>query len=183
MSSVVVASTNPVKIEAARAGFAALFPSEAFTFDGVSVPSGVSAQPMSDAETLQGALNRAARARALHPAVTYTVGIEGGIDVYRDNLLVFAWVVVLGSSGRAGKSRTAAFVLPDEVSALVRQGIELGEADDQVFGRSNSKQDNGAVGLLTGDVITRTLYYEQAVILALLPFKNPSLTFGQDWVE
>ena len=59
----------------------------------------------------------------------------------------------------------------------MRQGIELGHADDQVFGRSNSKQQNGSVGLLTGDVVDRTAYYVQAVILALIPFKNPTLTF------
>jgi non-canonical (house-cleaning) NTP pyrophosphatase len=56
--------------------------------------------------------------------------------------------------------------------------MELGEADDLVFGRSNSKQDNGAIGLLTGDVIDRAQLYEQAVILALVPFKNPDMYGG-----
>jgi len=31
--------------------------------------------------------------------------------------------------------------------------------------------------MLTGDVIDRKGYYIQAVILALIPFKNPGLTF------
>ncbi len=44
-----------------------------------------------------------------------------------------------------------------------------------VFGRTNSKQGNGAVGLLTGDVIDRAAYYVHAVILALIPFRNPEL--------
>jgi non-canonical (house-cleaning) NTP pyrophosphatase len=57
----------------------------------------------------------------------------------------------------------------------VRQGMELGDADDAVFGRSNSKQANGAVGILTGNVIDRAELYEQAVVLALIPFKNPEL--------
>jgi len=57
----------------------------------------------------------------------------------------------------------------------VRQGKELGEADDLVFAKENSKQDNGAVGLLTGNVIDRTALYQQAVVLALIPFKNPHL--------
>jgi non-canonical (house-cleaning) NTP pyrophosphatase len=51
----------------------------------------------------------------------------------------------------------------------------LGEADDIVFGRSNSKQDNGAVGLLTDNVIDRAQLYEHAMILALIPFKNELL--------
>jgi non-canonical (house-cleaning) NTP pyrophosphatase len=83
--------------------------------------------------------------------------------------------VVVLSGDKIGKARTGAFFLPPAVARLVNEGIELGEADDMVFGRTNSKQKNGAVGLLTGDVIDRRLYYEQAVVLALIPFKNPDL--------
>ena len=61
---------------------------------------------------------------------------------------------------------------------MIRQGKELGEADDIVFNRANSKQDNGAVGLLTDNVIDRAQLYEQAVILALIPFKNEALYVG-----
>lgn len=38
----------------------------------------------------------------------------------------------------------------------VAGGMELGEADDHVFERSNSKQEDGAVGLLTKGLIDRT---------------------------
>jgi len=38
--------------------------------------SGVSAQPMSDAETLQGAINRARRVLALCPEATYGTGVH-----------------------------------------------------------------------------------------------------------
>ena len=81
------------------------------------------------------------------------------------------------SPHKSGRSRTATFILPDEVAALVHQGLELGDADDRVFGRNNSKQANGSVGILTGDVIDRTDFYTEAITLALIPFINPSLTF------
>ena len=61
------------------------------------------------------------------------------------------------------------------IAELVRGGIELGEADDQVFGTQGSKQHNGAVGLLTHDVLTRDGFYAQAVQLALIPLINPHL--------
>jgi len=176
MKTIIVASTNPVKIAAARAGFAAMFPGEAFDARGLSVPSGVSDQPMSDEETLAGAFNRARAVRVQQPDADFWAGIEGGCEEKHGDLWAFAWVVVLAGD-RAGKSRTAAFTLPHEIAALVRQGVELGEADDRVFGRSNSKQDNGAVGILTADVIDRARYYEHAVALALVPFKNLALTF------
>jgi non-canonical (house-cleaning) NTP pyrophosphatase len=45
----------------------------------------------------------------------------------------------------------------------------------QVFGKRNSKQGAGTIGQLTGGLITRQLYYEHAVIMALVPFMNSEL--------
>jgi inosine/xanthosine triphosphatase len=176
METIVVASTNPVKVQAALNGFKAMFPRGEFYAEGISAPSGVRVQPMTSQETLQGALNRANHIRQQRPDANYWAGIEGGVDEINGQMEVFAWIVVL-SNTISGMSRTATFHLPQEVIRLVQQGVELGEADDIVFGRSNSKQQNGSVGLLTDDVITRLTYYEHAVILALIPFKNERLSF------
>ena len=67
MKKIIVASTNPVKIEAVQIGFAQMFPTESFDVQGVSVPSEVSAQPMTSNETLTGALNRAHNVSKLVP--------------------------------------------------------------------------------------------------------------------
>lgn len=174
MKTVVVASTNPVKIQAVVNGFRRMFPQEAFQVQALSVPSGVSHQPASDAETLQGALNRARNAQNQASTADYWAGVEGGIQELNGDIAAFAWVVIL-SNRLLGKSRTGAFFLPPQVASLVQQGKELGEADDIVFHRSNSKQDNGAIGILTDNVVDRTQLYEQAVILALAPFKNEAL--------
>lgn len=174
MKTIVLASGNPVKAEAAAGGFRRVFPGRELEVVTVSAPSGVADQPRSDAETLQGAENRAAGALRRHPDADYWVGIEGGIDDDGEEMAAFAWVVVR-SPARHGKSRTATFLLPPEVAALVRQGRELGEADDIVFGRTNSKQREGAVGLLTGGVVDRRQLYEQAVVLALVAFRNRDL--------
>ncbi|MEP7284649.1 MAG: inosine/xanthosine triphosphatase [Chloroflexota bacterium] len=176
METIIVASENPVKIQAALQGFQRMFPDREFTARGVAVPSGVSAQPMTSQETLQGALGRASRAREEVSTADFWVGIEGGVEECDGEMEVFAWIVVL-SRESMGKSRTATFYLPQEVIRLIQQGLELGEADDLVFGRANSKQQNGSVGILTEDAITRASYYEHAVVLALVPFKNPQLSF------
>lgn len=172
--SIVVASRNPVKIEATRQGFTRMFPDVHFTVQGVDVPSGVSDQPMSRAETLRGAENRAHAAQLAAPQCQYAVGIEGGVELEGDALAVFAWVVVRNHE-RIGRAMTGIFYLPQEVAELVKAGVELGEADDRVFGRSNSKQGNGAIGLLTDDTLDRTAYYVHAVIMSLIPFKKPEL--------
>jgi inosine/xanthosine triphosphatase len=174
MISIVVASGNPVKVQAALGGFQKMFPNQDFEILMARVPSGVRSQPFSSEETLQGAHNRASNAAHLHPQADFWVGIEGGVEENPDGLAAFAWIVVQ-SNDLVGKGRTGTFYLPPEVAQWVRQGKELGEADDIVFNRSNSKQENGAIGILTGDVIDRARLYEMAVILALVPFKNPEL--------
>jgi len=176
---IIVASANPVKVNAVRLAFTQIFPDETWHVIGQATESAVSAQPMGDDETQQGAYNRARNARLANPTADYTAGIEGGCTLHPDDSMsVFAWIVVLNAAGQVGRSKTGTFFLPDEVAALVRGGMELGHADDEVFGRSNSKQQGGSVGLLTQDVLTRESYYTHAVMLALIPFINPQFAFS-----
>ena len=177
MPKIAVASLNPVKLRAAKKAFERLFPDQRFSVSGAALPSGVPDQPMSLAETMTGARNRAHNARRALPDAQFWVGIEGGIEDSPLGMTCFARVHVLGADGREGLGQTAVFYLPREVAALVRQGVELGLADDQVFGRDNSKQANGAIGILSDDVIDREAYYIHAMIMALLPFKNPTLSW------
>ncbi len=174
MKKVIVASKNPVKIDAVKRGFEKIFVDVEFEFVGVSVPSGVSDQPMTSLETLQGAKNRAQNAKNEVPDADYWVGVEGGCEDSQEGMEAFAWVVAL-SSECEGKGKTGVFFLPEKIRTLVQSGIELGVADDMVFQRTNSKQANGAVGILTGDVIDRAGFYVEAVVFALIPFKNREL--------
>ncbi len=154
---VIIASKNPVKREAVVKAFEKCF-NETTHFDAVDVPSGVSDQPMSDDETREGAFNRAQYARAADPDADYWVGIEGGVQPGINGLHAFAWIVIIDKTMK-GEARTTTFQLPDKVKELVNRGIELGTADDIVFSQRNSKQRNGAVGLLTNNVITRSTLY------------------------
>ncbi len=174
MAIVIVASKNPVKIAAVQTAFEKVFPNETFTFQGESAPSGVADQPMTDLETKQGAINRTTHIKQTFPEANYWVGIEGGVENEDSDMHCFAWIIIR-SNTKTGKAKTSTFILPSKVADLVNQGTELGHADDIVFGRCNSKQSNGAVGLLTKDLITRTTYYVEAIILALIPFSNEEL--------
>jgi len=48
----------------------------------------------------------------------------------------------------------------------------MGLANDIIFKQKNSKQNLGAIGILTHNVINRTQLYEHAIMLALVAFKN-----------
>lgn len=170
---IVVASKNPVKVNAVKEAFKICF-STPFEIEGIAVGSGVSDQPRSDGETKTGAKNRVDRMMSNGTSADYFVGIEGGIDVLEDRLFAFAWIAV--SNGKQQSfARTGSFELPPKVAELIYEGMELGDADDQVFNQQNSKQQNGAVGLLTRNLLTREKLYEHAILLALIPFLNQNL--------
>lgn len=170
--NIIVASKNPVKINAVQMGFESY--GKNAVIEGVSVDSGVSDQPMSDAETLEGARNRVENARKKYPDADFWIGIEGGVERNEEKLDAFAWVVIQGDNA-IGESRTTTFSLPHSVSELIDQGYELGTANDIFFNKHNSKQQSGAVGLLTNNVISRTKLYVQAVQLALIPLINAKM--------
>jgi inosine/xanthosine triphosphatase len=174
MKKVIIASKNPVKIQSVKNGFEKMFLDQDFEFIGVSTPSGVADQPISNSETFLGAKNRANTIFAKFKDADFHVGIEGGIEQFENEMEAFAWIFII-SKDKYGRARTGTFFLPNEVVNLIKEGKELGDADDIVFNRRNSKQESGAVGILTGDVIDRTKYYTEAVILALIPFKNVDL--------
>ena len=183
---IAVGSCNPVKIDAAMKGIQCSFAAKEKESEtkyhtyGFNVPSGVSNQPIGDNETKIGACNRAKRAfeeygNKYGSTPNFAVGLEGGVSFVNDDMECFAWIVIYNGVS-FGYARTGAFMLPPIISRLVREeGIELGDADDKVFGTTNNKQSGGAVGHLTNGIINRSEYYTHAVILACIPFLSPEL--------
>ena len=72
-------------------------------------------------------------------------------------------------------AKTANFLIPPKIQSLIETGMELGDADDQVFGRVKGKHGSGTVGVLTDGLINRSDYYEHALILALAPWIRPDI--------
>eukprot|EP00877_Chromochloris_zofingiensis_P010431 jgi/Chrzof1/5641/Cz16g09280.t1 len=175
-----VTSRNPVKVKAAQAALQRCLLNQQFAVQGVNCCSGVRDQPIGDEETLQGAINRL-DAAACQQTADLLISIEGGVEWRNDSseLYCFAWAAVAApGSGKVSKARSAEFLLPPKLAELVRGGMQLGEADDQLFQRTKSGQGSGTIGHLTSNVITRQTYYEHAVIMALLPYMNPQLYPG-----
>ncbi|EKA4467274.1 inosine/xanthosine triphosphatase [Vibrio parahaemolyticus] len=165
---VVIASLNPAKINAVKSAFQSAFPQQAFEFVGISVPSEVADQPMTNEETHRGAVNRVKNAKVEMPTADFYVGLEAGIE----GNVTFAWMVIESDTHR-GESRSASLMLPPEVLAQLADANELGDVMDKVFGTENIKQKGGAISLLTQNQLARSSVYHQALILALIPFTNP----------
>jgi inosine/xanthosine triphosphatase len=170
MTRIIVASLNPVKIKAVENAFQEVFPTVEAQVIGISVPSNVADQPMSDSETRLGALNRVANARKQSPDADFYVGLEAGVE----GQFTYAWMIV-ESGQKRGESRSSSLPLPPEVITQLNAETELGSIMDDLFQTTNIKQQGGAIGLLTNHLLTRSSVYHQALILALVPFVNPTL--------
>lgn len=166
--NVIIASLNPAKINAVKTAFNQAFPNTVFSFTGVSVDSGVPDQPMSCIETKQGAINRVNNAKVQSPGASFYVGLEAGIEKNS----TFAWMII-DNGEKMGESRSSSLPLPPAVITAVNQGKELGDVMDEQFNTNNIKQKGGAIGLLTNNLLTRSSVYQQALILALIPFLHP----------
>lgn len=177
---VIVGSTNPVKIEAVRLAFARVWPQQFWEFQGISVSSGISNQPMSDEESIAGARNRARNALDVYtaletPDVAYGVGLEGGIQRIGTHYYDSGWCVVLDKHGREGIGSTIRLIVPPRMMRMIEQGMELGEVIDIVFQQQNSKQSNGHFGLMTNNAVTRPGAYADGVVSALARFLHNDL--------
>ncbi|WJG10312.1 inosine/xanthosine triphosphatase [Aliiglaciecola sp. LCG003] len=168
---VLVGSQNPVKINAFKLTLERLFKQSIIDCVGVQAPSLVADQPMSESQTLLGAINRVTYCQAHHQADFYAA-MEGGVDNFEYGPATFAYVVIADHQQQQ-VGRSANLPIPKSVHQALLEGEELGPLMDKLFGTANVKQKGGAIGLLTNDVESRTSVYIQALTLAMAPFLHP----------
>lgn len=168
---VIVGSTNPAKLNPARAIFAEVFGLETL---GIDVPSGVPDQPVGYEETLTGARNRAEVALR-QPGATFGVGLEGGVEFNEYGGWLFNIAYIVRDDGGSGFARGGSILLPPSVAERVRSGEELGRVIDDVARLKDSKKAGGAVGFLTLGRVERAEFWRHTLELALSPFLRPEL--------
>ena len=167
---IVVGSTNPVKVAAVRAVVAQIWPQAELV--AVAVDSGVRAQPLSDDEAIAGATNRARTALAQSVA-NLAIGLEGNTHDSAHGMFGTGWAVAIDRNGRLGVGGSGRFLLPAALAERIRHGAELGPLMDELTGEHNTRQRQGAIGIFTNNLRTRTAALETAVIFALTCFLNP----------
>lgn len=170
IKSIAVGSLNPVKVDAVRRSAVRVWPGVAVT--AVAVPSGVGAMPLSDAECIAGARQRARAAREALDA-DLGAGLEGGVQENNGAMFLVGWVALDAADGRASLGGAARLPLPAAVAARIRAGAELGPVMDELIGDTDVKKKGGAVGVFTADLVSRRDAFATAVALALAPFVTP----------
>lgn len=167
---IAVGSTNPAKIAAVQQAFERVWTDVAIV--PVAVDSGVRDQPLCDDEAVRGARNRAQRGLAATGA-DVGVGLEAGVADTPYGMFVFAWAAVVDGQGTLGLGSSGRLLLPESVAQVIRGGGELGPVMDRFSGIDNVKYHLGAIGVFTGERITRAEALETAILYALAKFINP----------
>ncbi|MGH9729696.1 MAG: DUF84 family protein [Candidatus Acidiferrales bacterium] len=185
---VVVGSTRRPKLNAVWEALTvvgpSLDPSAPFEVVGAEAASGVRHTPLSRADLMTGARNRAEalvkRAKEQDLPWDYFVGLEGGLDVLDngDSRGVFLqnWAYVANKDGRGAYGQSGSILLPEILARqVVDEGVELGVAIDAFAGGHGIRDAQGAWGVLTRNMITRQDAFRTAVINAFAPFFNAAL--------
>lgn len=127
------------------------------------VPSGVRAQPMSEEETRQGAINRSIS--AAHHA--FGIGLEGGVHMIGDTMYLCNWGALTTPEGKTFTAAGAQIPLPEDLANEIRCGKELGDAVDAYFTKQNIRMSEGAMGMLTAQLVPRDALFEHIMQLLI----------------
>jgi inosine/xanthosine triphosphatase len=143
-----------------------------------SVKTDAPAMPLNDWELMSGARQRALAVRDIlveqRLDADLYVGLEGGfhsISVEGEwHTFLRGWAFV--TDGKRGG-------VPEAIVKDVIEGRrELGVVIDEVAGIRDVRSKQGAWGVLSRDLLTRSMSFEAALIAAFAPFYNPALYSG-----
>jgi len=148
-----------------------------------AVETTVPAMPLNDWELMQGARERALAVRdqlriQRRDADIY-VGLEGGfhsISIEGEwHTFLRGWAYATdGTNGTFGAAPSIS-VPPALAKKVIEGRRELGLVIDEVAGIQDVRSRQGAWGILSRDLVTRSMSFEVALIAAFAPFYNKKM--------
>ena len=139
--------------------------------------------PLTDWELMSGARQRALAVQDIlrdqRLEADLYVGLEGGfhsISVDGEwHTFLRGWAFVTDDT-RGSFGMSPSIEVPETIVREVIQGRrELGDVIDDVAGVRDVRSRQGAWGILSRDLLTRSMSFEAALIAAFAPFYNPDL--------
>jgi len=187
IKTVALGSDRAAKIMAVRASIARVATIDSSWSEATvlarRVETNAPAMPMNDWELMQGARERALAVRDLlrkqRRDADIFVGLEGGfhsISIEGEwHIFLRGWAYATdGKSGTFGA--TPSISVPASLAKKVIEGKqELGLVIDQVAGVTDVRSRQGAWGILSRDLVTRSMSFEVALVAAFAPFYNRAM--------
>lgn len=174
--TIAVGSKNQAKNLAVKTAFERAFPGNTIDAIGFDVASGISEQPITDEESIQGALNRARNALAEQATAQYGVGLEGNTVTIEDRMYLHGWVAVVKQGVEtAGIGHSSGLELPENLKQGIEAGGELGPLLQDILNDNdnNIRHTQGTNGILSGGLYTREQEFIDATTVALARFVKP----------
>lgn len=149
---------------------------------GAETTSGVSDQPKSLEETVQGAKNRA---KEVFGACDYSIGIESGLmhvpgskSGYMD---VCVCAIYDGTEFHVGLSSAWEFPDVSTTNLMVKDGLNMSQAINKAGMTKNPHVGSaeGAIGILTKGRMNRKEYTKQALRTALIHLERFDLSYDE----
>lgn len=134
------------------------------TIQAVHVPSHVAAQPFSDAETKEGAINRALGALK-HTSASVGIGLEGGVMYIGTDLYLCNWGALATSEEEVYTASGARIFLPNSIKNQLEDGIELGDIMDEYANQTGVRNKEGAIGVFTNNLVSRSEMFTHVTTL------------------
>ena len=175
-----VGTKNRAKLATVRAVLMDVYGEGTFTIYPHNVSSGVSDQPMTAAECVTGARNRAEAAR-LAGDYDLGIGMEGGLEDHsfdskqgRQTVwLESGWMAVVDRRGKVGLGTSARFEVKGEVLKRLQEGEEMCVVMNELANDTDIGQKGGMMGAITNGLLPRSTCYEHGLLFALAPFISP----------
>ncbi len=187
MKTIALGSDRAAKIMAVRAAIARVAEIDSSWAEANvlarAVVTNVPAMPLNDWQLMQGARERALairdQLRAQRLEADIYVGLEGGfhsISIEGEwHTFLRGWAYA--TDGKAGTfGATPSISVPASLVKKVIEGRrELGLVIDEFAGTLDARSRQGAWGILSRDLVTRSLSFELALIAAFAPFYNKEM--------
>jgi inosine/xanthosine triphosphatase len=145
------------------------------------VETSLPAMPLTDWQLMEGARERALAVRdslnSRRLEADIYVGLEGGfhsISISGEwHTFLRGWAYATDGEKSAFGAAPSIAVPADIVTRVVQGRKELGAVIDEVTGGRDIRSKQGAWGVLSRDLVTRSMSFELALIAAFAPFYNP----------
>jgi inosine/xanthosine triphosphatase len=174
---IAIGSTNEAKVQAVKEVLKSSSHFEKAKVISLLISSGVSDQPLSLEETIQGAKNRAKNAFGKCDSCQYGFGIESGLmaapGTSTGYLNISICCIYDGDSVHTGMS--CGFEVPVQaLELLIEKKMDLTQAclNTGITKNSNIGSTEGLIGILTKGKIDRKEYSKQCILLAIAQIEH-----------
>mgnify|MGYP002631596041 CR=1 FL=1 len=162
---IVLTSISKIKESVVLESVKLLFPNEITELVKVDIET-TGPEPTGEQATLGQISKALEKAKTLHPDASFYVGMEGGVRETDLGMEEIAYVVIENNSRQRSVSQAVSFPIPPEVAKMVRGGVVFAEAVNQTYATNDIKNNQGFIGLLTNQIVSKKALYFQPTVVA-----------------